>query len=253
MSEVPEPAILTDKVEGPPSDEVTAKTTVVVEPTVEAKAETGELPVAARESIRDLPLAEARSPKPEAPAKPADPPLAKVQSPKPKAPSPSSPRPLRREAQAVFVVGFWRRAVAAAVDAFVIIPVALLVTLVVSRLAGIHMPPSNLHPSDIDLWIDLVLASDPALMMGAILAVAIALTYSLVFQVLLGRTLGMRLLKMRIIDVYGDRPSPARCAIRCVGYVVGLATLFLGFLWVGFDSEKRGLHDWLAGTYVIRA
>ena len=30
------------------------------------------------------------------------------------------------------------------------------------------------------------------------------------------------------------------------------ATLFLGFLWIGFDSEKRGLQDWIAGTYVIR-
>jgi uncharacterized RDD family membrane protein YckC len=28
--------------------------------------------------------------------------------------------------------------------------------------------------------------------------------------------------------------------------------LFLGFLWIGFDSEKRGLHDWIAGTYVVR-
>jgi uncharacterized RDD family membrane protein YckC len=29
--------------------------------------------------------------------------------------------------------------------------------------------------------------------------------------------------------------------------------VMLGFLWVGFDSEKRGLHDWIAGTYVIKA
>ena len=41
--------------------------------------------------------------------------------------------------------------------------------------------------------------------------------------------------------------------MRCAGYLAGVATLFLGFLWMGFDSEKRGLHDWIAGTYVIRA
>jgi uncharacterized RDD family membrane protein YckC len=29
--------------------------------------------------------------------------------------------------------------------------------------------------------------------------------------------------------------------------------LALGFLWIGFDREKRGLHDWLADTYVVRA
>ena len=53
-----------------------------------------------------------------------------------------------------------------------------------------------------------------------------------------------------------DRPrpaAPARSLARCAGYLAGVVTLFLGFLWVGFDSEKRGLHDWIAGTYVIRA
>ena len=85
------------------------------------------------------------------------------------------------------------------------------------------------------------------------LTVAIAVLYLLVFQIALGRTLGMRLLRIKIIDVYGDRPSAARCAVRCAGYLAGLATLLLGFLWMGFDSEKRGLHDWVAGTYVIRA
>jgi uncharacterized RDD family membrane protein YckC len=63
----------------------------------------------------------------------------------------------------------------------------------------------------------------------------------------------MRILRIKIIDVYGERPSPARCAVRCAGYFVSLATLMLGFLWMGFDSEKRALHDWIAGTYVIRA
>ena len=41
--------------------------------------------------------------------------------------------------------------------------------------------------------------------------------------------------------------------VRCAGYLASIATLFLGFLWIGFDSEKRGLQDWIAGTYVIRA
>jgi len=24
-------------------------------------------------------------------------------------------------------------------------------------------------------------------------------------------------------------------------------------LWIGFDREKRALHDWVAGTYVVLA
>ena len=46
---------------------------------------------------------------------------------------------------------------------------------------------------------------------GDVLFMAVGITYLFVFHLLQGRTLGMRLMKMRVIDVYGDRPSPARC------------------------------------------
>ncbi|CAN5916796.1 hypothetical protein BH11MYX2_BH11MYX2_16470 [soil metagenome] len=170
-------------------------------------------------------------------------------------PTPTAPptRPSRREAPAVYVCGFWKRAAAALVDLAIIVPVALIITWIASKIAGVHLPPSNMHVLDVDMWIDLVLATDPALVMGMVLMLAIGLIYLLAFQIAVGRTLGMQLLGMKIIDVYGERPSPARCAMRCAGYVAGVATLFLGFLWMGFDSEKRGLQDWIAGTYVIRA
>ena len=168
-------------------------------------------------------------------------------------PPPPLQRPSRREAPTVFVVGFWKRAAAAAIDLAIVIPAALLITLIVSKIAGVHLPPKNMKLLDFDLWIDLVLATDPALMMGLVLMLAIGMTYLVVFHIVLGRTLGMRVLKIKIIDVYGDPPSPARSLARCAGYLASVATLFLGFLWVGFDSEKRGLHDWIAGTYVIRA
>ncbi|HEY0483897.1 MAG TPA: RDD family protein [Kofleriaceae bacterium] len=158
----------------------------------------------------------------------------------------------RREATPVHVVGFWRRLLAAVLDLAIVIPAALIITMLASGVTGLHLP-GNLHLFDIDLWIDLVLATDPALVMGLVLFCSIGLAYLLVFQIIVGRTLGMRVLHIKIIDVYGDRPSPARCVARCAGYIAGIVTLFLGFLWMGFDSEKRGLQDWIAGTYVIRA
>jgi uncharacterized RDD family membrane protein YckC len=159
----------------------------------------------------------------------------------------------RREPTAVYVVGFWRRLTAAVIDLAVVIPAARIITLLAGRITGVHLPPSSLRVVDVDLWIDLVLATDPALVMALVLFCAIGLTYLLVFQIVVGRTLGMRALNIKIIDIYGDRPSAARCVARCAGYLAGVATLFLGFLWMGFDSEKRGLQDWIAGTYVIRA
>lgn len=159
----------------------------------------------------------------------------------------------KSRAPVVHVVGFWKRAVAAMVDLAIVIPTAMLITLLVSKITGVRLPSEKLRLLDLDLWIDLVLATDPAIVMGIVLFLAVGITYLFVFHLLQGRTLGMRLMKMRVIDVYGDRPSPARCAARCAGYLASVATLFLGFLWMGFDSEKRALQDWLAGTYVIRA
>lgn len=152
----------------------------------------------------------------------------------------------------MFVVGFWYRLAAALIDLAIVVPAGLLIALIAGRITGLRMP-DNLQLLDIDLWIDLVLATDPALVMALVLVTAIGLVYLLVFQIVVGRTLGMRALHIKIIDVYGDRPSAGRCVARCAGYLAGVATLFLGFLWMGFDSEKRGLQDWIAGTYVIRA
>jgi len=162
-------------------------------------------------------------------------------------------RPSLRQAPQVYVVGFWKRFVAAAIDFGVVVPSALIITWLVSAISGVRLPAETLHLLDIDLWIDLLLATDPAIIMGVVLFIAIGMTYLLVFHIVVGRTLGMRVMKLRIIDIYGDRPSPARCVGRCAGYLASAATLFLGFLWMGFDSEKRALHDWIAGTYVIRA
>jgi uncharacterized RDD family membrane protein YckC len=190
---------------------------------------------------------------------PLPPPMARTPIPGfPHPPPPQEPRATpqisrpRREAAAVHVVGFWRRVAAAVIDLAIVVPAALIVAALAGWVTGVHLP-GNLSVVDIDLWIDLVLATDPALVMGLVLFGAIGLTYLLVFQIVVGRTLGMRVLGIKIIDVYGDRPSAARCVARCAGYLAGIATLFLGFLWMGFDSEKRGLQDWIAGTYVIRA
>jgi uncharacterized RDD family membrane protein YckC len=159
----------------------------------------------------------------------------------------STREPARQE---VVVAGFWRRALAAGIDVAVITPAALLLSWIAGKLAGVSLPVTENAP--IDFWLDQALAGDPALWGAFGLCVAIAVIYLFLFQLTLARTLGMRALKLEIIDVYGEAPVPWRAAARTAGYLACLLTLGLGFVWVGFDREKRGLHDWLAGTYVIR-
>ncbi|PYJ14581.1 MAG: RDD family protein, partial [Verrucomicrobia bacterium] len=40
--------------------------------------------------------------------------------------------------------------------------------------------------------------------------------------------------------------------LRSLGTVVSVAPLGLGFLWIIWSREKRGWHDFLARTWVIR-
>ena len=68
-----------------------------------------------------------------------------------------------------------------------------------------------------------------------------------------GQTPGKQLLGLIVIDAYGERPSLLKTLLRTVGYAVSVLPFSLGFLWIGFDREKRALHDWLAGTYVVLA
>ncbi len=151
----------------------------------------------------------------------------------------------------VTVAGFWRRLAAAAIDAGLILPVSILLTWIASALAGIHLPPGSSR--GLDFWLDLLLTSDPAVMTALIITLAVTSIYLFVWQATVGQTLGMRVLDLRVIDVYGDPPTYLRAGLRTAGNLVSIGTLFLGFLWIGFDAEKRGLHDWIAGTYVIRA
>jgi uncharacterized RDD family membrane protein YckC len=164
-----------------------------------------------------------------------------------------SPATSKRNGETVYVVGFFRRLVAASIDAAVIVPAALVLSWIAGFIVNVHMPKSRLGMFAVDQWFDMFLRGEPALMMKVVIILAVTLIYLLVFQISVGRTLGMRAMKIKVINWYGETPTPAQCALRTVGYVAGIATCFLGFLWMGFDSEKRGLHDFIARTYVVKA
>ncbi|MBK9073124.1 MAG: RDD family protein [Myxococcales bacterium] len=155
----------------------------------------------------------------------------------------------RSQAPTVYVVGFWRRLAAMVIDMALVAPVAAVVIFIASRATGIGLPTARL--GNLDFLLDILLGSDPAFAMTAGLYLAALVTYLFIMQLTLGQTYGMRVLGMRVIDQYGGPPDVTRCIRRALGYLLGFGTLGLGFLWSGFDSEKRGLHDYLAGTLVI--
>ena len=65
-------------------------------------------------------------------------------------------------------------------------------------------------------------------------------------------TLGKRMLSLRVTDLHGRRIGFGQANGRYWSKIISGLLLFMGFLMVGFDRKKQGLHDKLAGTLVVR-
>jgi uncharacterized RDD family membrane protein YckC len=76
-------------------------------------------------------------------------------------------------------------------------------------------------------------------------------SYFVFFWTVLGRTPGMSLMRLRLADPSGLAPPFGRSVLRFAGLLLAIAPAFLGLLPVLFDTRRRGLHDFLAGTVVV--
>ncbi|HEX8556791.1 MAG TPA: RDD family protein [Pyrinomonadaceae bacterium] len=92
------------------------------------------------------------------------------------------------------------------------------------------------------------------LTVGYLTTAAVAFINFVLVANLSGRTLGKWVAGLRIERKDGEPLSVGRALLRhLVGYPLTLATLGLGFLVAAFDPQGRALHDWLAGTVVVRS
>jgi uncharacterized RDD family membrane protein YckC len=66
-----------------------------------------------------------------------------------------------------------------------------------------------------------------------------------------GQTIGKLMVGIKVVGKDGARLSWGRALMRYVGYLISGLLLSLGFLWIVFDPRRQGLHDKLAGSYVV--
>ena len=63
---------------------------------------------------------------------------------------------------------------------------------------------------------------------------------------------GKMICKIAVVDADDEMPiSDQQILLRCLGYIVACAPLFLGILWIGMDKRRQGWHDKIANTVVI--
>lgn len=68
-----------------------------------------------------------------------------------------------------------------------------------------------------------------------------------------GQTPGKMALGIRVVRSDGSPPGWGAALLRFLGYVLAWVTADLLFLWIPVDRQGRGIHDRIAGTYVVKA
>jgi uncharacterized RDD family membrane protein YckC len=132
--------------------------------------------------------------------------------------------------------GLASRAIAFAVD----LTLAQVVFLIASALVG--------------LVVALVGELRPAWLFGSLAGAGWLLlvgAYFVFFWTLSGQTPGMRLVHLRVVDRFGGPPRPLRSVVRFAALIAAIIPMFAGLLPILFDARRRGLHDFVAHTFVV--
>jgi uncharacterized RDD family membrane protein YckC len=76
--------------------------------------------------------------------------------------------------------------------------------------------------------------------------------YFVLFHGMEGKTPGKWLLGLRVVGAEQRSIGYRRALVRFLGYFPAIFSFGLGILWIVLSREKRGWHDFLAGTWVVR-
>jgi uncharacterized RDD family membrane protein YckC len=99
----------------------------------------------------------------------------------------------------------------------------------------------------------LVLAFFPSIAGILVISMIVAPAYFIGFWATIGQTIGMMPFGLRVVrNSDGGRLGFGRAVLRLAGLAISCVPLYLGLIWVAFDSRKRGWHDLIAGSAVIR-
>ncbi len=98
-------------------------------------------------------------------------------------------------------------------------------------------------------------APTPTLVSAAVSLYSLfGLLYYIYFWGARGATPGKSLLGLTVVTEAGETPiGYGRALLRLVGYTVSSFLFGIGFLLIAFSPDRRGLHDRIAGTRVVRS
>ncbi|MBA3685907.1 MAG: RDD family protein [Planctomycetes bacterium] len=132
--------------------------------------------------------------------------------------------------------GFWRRFLAALIDALLLVPLTLLLGFAIYGSA--YLDSEKLIQGPFDVVISYVLPF--------VLSIGMWITF--------GGTPGKLWLGVKIIDQQTKRfPSLGQSVGRYFAYFLSMIPLFLDYFWMLWDGKRQCWHDKLSGTIVVRS
>jgi uncharacterized RDD family membrane protein YckC len=155
---------------------------------------------------------------------------------------PSDETPVERAGERHYG-GFFRRGAALLIDCFVISLLAVVMGLM--AYVGYRVGLAAHHQTMTRVTMV------PLITMLTTAAATLATIYFVLFHGMDGKTIGKRLLRLRVVGMGNKRIGYRRAVLRWIA-TLAFAPLLLGFLWVLLSREKRAWHDYLARTWVIR-
>lgn len=135
-------------------------------------------------------------------------------------------------------VGLVTRAIAFAIDGAVIVGVAILVVAVLALASAVllHIPGE---------------LKTVLLVIGGVAYVLWSGGYFISFWATDGRTLGNRVMFIRVVPANGGKLGYWRAARRFVGLILAVLPLCLGLVGILLSERRRGFQDRLANTVVV--
>lgn len=165
-------------------------------------------------------------------------------------PPPASSQPASSPPEELATAGLFRRLGALVLDA---VPAAFLV---VCAFAVGWFDSAVFRPAQGWFWSEWVfkfwLDDRLALVAPAASFFGLGIVWTTIWEAISGRSPGARVVGLLVVDRSAFRVSAARAMLRGLGSTINVATLGLGYLWIFVSSYRRGWHDLLSGTLVVR-
>jgi uncharacterized RDD family membrane protein YckC len=147
--------------------------------------------------------------------------------------------------------GFWIRVVAYLIDFAILLVPSMIISFVVMSAFGFGMGTMFNPQSSGTLEADMVrlqIASN----LSNLISILMFAAYTVFFLVKFGGTPGKLAVGLRVVGEDGNYLGIGRATGRYFAELLSWCLCFGGYIMVAFHQQKRGLHDLIVSSYVVR-